>query len=120
MKHVLGTILIAGLLLHCSYDETPDSQPPETLINEELYIQMLAELQLYNAWVSMSDTLYKPDSLQSAVYQKFDVSPEVFKESHRYYSSDFKAQNVRIDSALKILDREKIRINKAQSVTHLE
>lgn len=111
----IGFILFL-LFAGCESDYRPEIKPPADLISEDVYLQMLTELQLYNAWVSLSDTLNNPDSLKLAIFTKYDVSEPQFSSSHRYYQSDFTAQNTRIDSVLKLLDAEKKRINQESTI----
>lgn len=77
------------------------NKPPENVIEEDVYIDMLAELQLLKSYSqSMTQDSAAVDSLEIEIYDKYGVSRERFQESHQYYNSQYEAQKKRIDEAI--------------------
>lgn len=87
------------LLSGCS-----NGQKPDDLIDEQTYIKLLAELQLTKSYrdILPADSLVA-DSLRSEVYEKYDITEERFKLSHRYYQSQNVEQQERIEQAIELL-----------------
>lgn len=106
------TLILAVLLLSTGCgDDQP--RPPENLIEEDRYIELLAELQMirsYQEFLPRDSTTV--DSLIGVVYDKYDISREQFIESHNYYRQDLEGQVERLDEAI-----ERIRMDQVQEDT---
>ena len=111
MKQLTFILLLAFIVASCR----TQNKPPENLINEDTYINLMIELQLLRTYQSNSrnDSTHI-DSLMQAVFEKYEVTPAQFNKSHRYYQNHLERQTVRIDSAIERLRKDRIR--KADSV----
>ena len=104
--------LLAVVLLYVGCTDN-ESQPPENIIEEDRYIDLLAEFQMIRSY---QETLPKDsvivDSLTRVVYEKYDISRDQFIESHNYYRQNFEEQIERLDEAI-----ERIRMDQIQQDT---
>ncbi len=98
--------LLASFLFSCD----SKNEPPENLIGEDKYINLLIELQLLKTYQARSraDSALI-DSLLNEVFNKYDVTSIQFKKSHRYYQSNIEKQSERIDLAIDRLRKDRIR-----------
>ena len=106
-----STLLLLGItcltLTYCK--ENGVIPKPKHLVNEEVYLKILVELQLLDAWVyAVEDS--EPDSLKKVIFEYYNVIEEHFRRSHIYYQSNVDEHIIRIDSALKALEKEKIKL----------
>ncbi len=86
------------------------NEPPENLMGEETYINMMVELQLLRTYQAQSDIdSTTVDSLMQAIFEKYDANSAQFKKSHRYYQNNLNKQAARIDSAIERLRKDRIR-----------
>ncbi|HET6528857.1 MAG TPA: DUF4296 domain-containing protein [Balneolaceae bacterium] len=106
--------LIILLLLSFGCKQTPEK--PERLIPEKKYINLLVELQLVR---SFSETTSKDslstDSLMQEVFNKYDISRQVFEQSHKYYEKFPKQQKERINRAIELLKLDQVRNDTTQT-----
>lgn len=106
---VVTTLLMVSFwIAGCNEENTPPN-----LIEEETYINLLVEMQLvksYRETISTDSTTI--DSLQNEIFNKYDITPEQFRQSHRYYQNRFSKQKERIDKAI-----EQLRMDQVQSDT---
>lgn len=79
---------------------------PKNLIDEETYITLMVELQLLDAWVFTSEEISNPDSMKQELFGYYNTTQELFEKSNAYYQSKPEEHVSRIDSALKILEKE--------------
>ncbi len=103
-RTLLALFLSAGLLLSCSGSESP----PDNLIEEETYIDLLVELQLLETYRSGVPDSVAADTLRAAIFRKHGVQPEAFRRSHRYYRQNLEEQKERIDEAIERLRRDQV------------
>lgn len=90
-----------------------EPQPPENLIKEDRYIDLLAEFQMIRSYQeTLPQDSVVVDSLTRVVYKKYGISREQFIESHNYYRQDFEQQIERLDEAI-----ERIRMDQIQQDT---
>ncbi|NGP77078.1 DUF4296 domain-containing protein [Balneolaceae bacterium YR4-1] len=84
---------------------------PSAVIGEEKYIDLMVELQLFRSYIrtvpSDSATI---DSLQTEIFNKYNVTREEFRKSHQYYQQQYVQQKERIDRAI-----EQLRMDQVQS-----
>lgn len=97
-------LLITLLLLIAGCEEESIFPRPADLLAEDDYITIFIELQLFDAFIQSADSTGKVDSLKTELFSYYQISEERFLNSHRYYQSDMDAQNVRIDSAVAIIN----------------
>lgn len=81
------------ILVSCSSEN-----PPEDVIDEELYETMFTEFVILNQINTHLITDQERDSLRNEVYVHYDVPKEKFRLSHEYYQNKPEIQSVRIDS----------------------
>ena len=87
---------------------------PDNLIDEETYVKLMVEIQLLDAWVFTSDKISNPDSIKQELFRYYNTTEESFYLSNAYYQSKPEDHVARIDSALKILEREQ-QLNQSSS-----
>jgi len=98
-------IIMAGLL-GCE-----ENGPPPDTIDEETYVNLLVELQLFRAYLESTPVdSTKLDSLRREIFAKYNVSAESCRESHDYYQEQYIEQKERINKAM-----EKLRMDQVQS-----
>ena len=113
-RPVLFIFLLAALLWAGACET--QQQAPENLIEENAYIDMLAELQLVKSYrQSIAQDSVSADSLERMVYEKYGVSEERFRESHQYYSSQYEKQKERVDEAIERLRMDLVKSDTASS-----
>lgn len=84
-------------------------QKPDNLIEEEKYTDLLVELQLIRSYSENAATDSTTiDSLTSLVFQKYEVTNESFRESHRYYQQFPEEQKIRTDKAIERLKMDNV------------
>lgn len=110
MRAYYFALIITSLLLFSGCEEEYMSEP-ENLIPEDNYIDLLVELQLFDALIYTSDSLSYTDSLKIELFKYYDTTEEDFFLSHRYYQSKIPEHKVRLDSVLKFIDEQKLLIN---------
>ncbi len=79
---------------------------PKNLIPEDTYISLVVEIQLLDALSYTSEDSTFVDSIQKELFKHYEFSEDDFRESNAYYQSKIEDHIVRIDSALKAIERE--------------
>lgn len=103
---VISLLLILTLTAGCMEKDNPPN-----LIEEDTYINMLAELQLVKSYrQDFAADSSKVDSLTNLIYKKYNVTEEQFRESHNFYQEDPLEQKKRVDMAI-----ERLRMDEVQS-----
>ena len=98
-------LLIAGLtILNCVGPE--DTPPPNNLIDERNYIDLLVEMQHITTYRDAQPDSVNADSLKALVYQKFNITEEQFLASHDYYQKQVEKQLNRVNEAIRQLENE--------------
>lgn len=102
------------LLPACSSEK----KPPENLIKEDIYIDLLIELQLLSSYQKIipADSV-DIDSLTTVVFEKYSVSEKQFRNSHEYYQLQIKEQKQRIIKAIDRLKMEQVTEEKRDTLT---
>lgn len=79
---------------------------PKDLIPEDLYLDLLIELEMaHSFFVSVDDSIMVKELILS-IFEHYDISPERFERSHLWYDSDIDAQILRYRKALDRLNEE--------------
>lgn len=107
-RKILAAIFI---LIGFWFSGCNQNSSPSAVIGEEKYIDLMVELQLFRSYIrtvpSDSATL---DSLQTEIFNKYNVTREEFSKSHQYYQQQYVQQKERIDKAI-----EQLRMDQVQS-----
>lgn len=102
-----GIALLVILLLLSSCQEDIRTPPPENLLDEQTYIDLLIEFQLidayYNRFRSAQDTLPDMATMRNDVLDRYDTNWSQFKRSHDYYKTQPGEQLNRIDKTIEEL-----------------
>ncbi|MFU8812818.1 MAG: DUF4296 domain-containing protein [Balneolaceae bacterium] len=101
---LLLPIFFAGLLLAGC-----DSKPAE-LLEEEVYIDVFAELLIVQQLNPQQLESASRDSFEVKVFDKFNVSEESFRISHDYYQRDAEGQLLRIERIQQQIETERQRL----------
>lgn len=95
------------LLFLTSCQEDKDNPPPENLLDEQTYIDLLIEFQLidayYNRYGARKDTLSDFTVMRDSVLDRYDTNWKQFKKSHDYYKNQPGKQLNRVDKAIEKL-----------------
>ncbi|HEX6982388.1 MAG TPA: DUF4296 domain-containing protein [Balneolaceae bacterium] len=108
-------LIILLLLSLNSCKQTPEE--PDRLISEKKYINLLVELQLVRSFseVAAKDSL-SADSLVQEVFHKYEISRQVFEQSHKYYEKFPEQQKERINRAIELLKLDQLRNDTTQTI----
>ncbi len=79
---------------------------PADLIDEDLYIDLLVEAHLLSVIHQIYDEPEIHEKARRLVLGNYNISPEQFDRSHRYYSRDVEAQQERLKEARRRLEEE--------------
>ncbi|MDZ7771974.1 MAG: DUF4296 domain-containing protein [Balneolaceae bacterium] len=115
MRHALAAglgLLLMAALPACSQTGTPGSTenpvPPDSLLAEETYVDLLVELQLLRSYTRTQPDSVDTDSLQRAIFRRYGVDADRFRRSHDFYQKDLEAQKQRIDRAIEELRMDQV------------
>lgn len=96
---------MSGFVFACSSEE----QPPQDLIDENIYIDLMAEMQMVK---SLQETVAPDsnftDSLVPRIMNKYNVTESQFKKSHVYYRNQTEQQEQRINEAIERLRMDRV------------
>ncbi|WP_018127840.1 hypothetical protein [Balneola vulgaris] len=112
---LIGLFILTALQLSCV--EEYKVEAPADLMSEDLYLDIFLELELLKVYYDPSLPPQKPDSLLNAIWDKYDISKEEFLTSHQFYQSQVAAQQVRVDSVIKRIDRLMVLFENVQDST---
>jgi hypothetical protein len=102
---LLFSLLIFFSLIGCEKSE------PEYLIEEDTYILMFAELAIIDQYDPNLLKNRTKEEVREMVYQKYNVSKEDFRRSHKYYEENIDAQLKRLGKVNLILKEERDEVN---------
>ncbi|MDG5765938.1 DUF4296 domain-containing protein [Balneolales bacterium ANBcel1] len=100
--------LLLVLMLLFSGCESP---PPDDLISEDEYINILAEMHLLAAIKNLDGDDKRYRKGQQAVLAHYAITPEQLERSHDFYYRDVDAQQRRFVKARERLNRANIELN---------
>lgn len=107
IKHLLLVpVLIASFFILGGGCDRSTPEPPENLITEDVYIDLVVEMQLIRVWHNTKGDSVNVDSLKQAVFLKYEVSEDQFISSHTFYEQQIKAQKQRLSKAIERLEAE--------------
>lgn len=96
---LISTIVLSG----CNFE----SEKPEGLIEEPVYIDLLTEVFLVQSIAALQDSSEKEDSLYTALFNRYEISRDQFDRSHEYYQRQGEAQVARTDTIRERLRSER-------------
>ncbi|MEX0772158.1 MAG: DUF4296 domain-containing protein [Balneolales bacterium] len=108
MVRIIKNFLIPALLvtfIACSTNDKPDD-----IVQEDIYINLLAELHILRAIEqSYPDSTLRDDGMDN-ILKEYNIGIETFEESHAYYLQDVDAQRERLNEANRRMKEELDRI----------
>ena len=105
-----GLLLVLIFLGGCQSEERPPG-----LIEENVYIDLLVELQLLKSYRrTIPADSSKIDSLKNSIYARYQVTEEQFRMSHNFYQEDPEAQKRRVDMAIEQLRMDQVESDSAK------
>lgn len=90
----------ASLLFSCGDDK------PDDLIPEDIYLDLLVELEMAHSFFISSEDSMKVKELVAAVFEHYGITPDRFERSHLWYDADIDEQILRYRRALDRLNEE--------------
>lgn len=109
----VATIVTAALLLFTGCQDSSSSRP-EDLIEEPLYLDVLADLFFHERMINMRNAGHLSDSLKSRLFEYYEVTPGQFERSHDFYQRQTSRQLERIDRIEKIMQSERDTLEQLQ------
>jgi hypothetical protein len=110
MKRItpLLTFLVILVFSGCSGQGSPEK--PDDLIPEDQYIDLLIEMQHIQSYRNAEPDSVNADSLKEVVFNSYNVTDSQFLATHKYYQLQPDLHLRQIDSVLKKLDNQELRI----------
>lgn len=109
--HSIICLLFALLMVLVSGCVGPEAPPkPENLIEEDVYIDLVVEMQHITTYRNALPDIISADSLKSIVFQKYEITEEQFIASHKYYQHQVESHISRIERAIERIESEKLLI----------
>lgn len=93
-------IIISG----CGNNNHPD--PPDDLIPEQKYIQLLAEMEVIKVYLEMEIDTTSAGEKMEYVFEQYGVTQDQFLRSNAYYEQHILEQQGRIEEASEWLSDE--------------
>lgn len=101
---LLTCALIAGIAACSDY---ATEAPPENLLKEDTYINLLIELQLLKSYQeSIPPDSTDIDSLKNEIFDRYGATEQQFRISHDYYQIQVEEQRQRVIRAIDSLRME--------------
>lgn len=97
-----------------------DEPVPPDLIPEETYKRMFIEFTIINQYDQLLLQGRSREELRDMVYEQYGVTPEEFRNSHRYYESNIDRQLKRIDEINLMMRAERDTLMEAEKQYHYE
>jgi hypothetical protein len=91
-----------------------DSEKPEDLIREPVYIDLLTEVFLVQSVAELRGIEDKKDSLYTVIFDHYNVTRDQFDRSHAYYQRQGEIQVARSDSVRDMLRKEREALMRAR------
>jgi hypothetical protein len=93
---------------------------PADLIPEETYKRMFVEFTIINQFDELLLQGRSRDELRGMIYEYYGVTPEEFRNSHRYYESNIERQLKRIDEINLMMRAERDTLMEAEKQYHYD
>jgi len=103
MRAFLILIVLCSTLVFLS---SCNNDRPDDLIPEDLYLDLLIELEMAHSFFVNSEDSLKVKEMISGVFEHYGITPDRFERSHAWYDSDIDAQILRYRRALDRLNEE--------------
>jgi len=110
-KFLLSVICLFLVAVQCN--SLPE--PPDELIPEETYLDLLTELTLTRNLISSRTAIHVEDSLRQELFHHYQVSREEFELSHAWYQRQPELQLARLDTINSRLRALRSQINEGQT-----
>lgn len=108
------SLMIVVLLFWSGCSDAPEK--PQPLVAEDTYTTLLVELQLVRSYAETGQIdSVGADSLRQQIFDKYEISPSSFWNSHDYYQHFPREQKKRIEKAI-----EKLRMDRVADTSHTE
>ncbi|TVQ00819.1 MAG: DUF4296 domain-containing protein [Balneolaceae bacterium] len=95
-----------------------DEPVPPDLLPEETYKRMFVEFTIINQYDELLLQGRSREELRDKVYEHYGVTPEEFRNSHRYYESNIERQLKRIDEINLMMRAERDTLIEAEKRYH--
>lgn len=105
----IGCLCLSVMFAACGRPASP--QKPANLIDEDVYVSLMAEIQLIKTHFNAERDSVNVDSLKQLVYNKYGVSDEQYIASNTFYQQQVENQLVRVQRAIELLKAESERID---------
>lgn len=105
--------LLFSLFLLFTFSGCEENEP-NFLIEEDTYILMFAELAIIDQYDPNLLKNETKEDIRNLVYQKYGVSKQDFRQSHKYYEEDIDAQLDRLEKVNLILREERDAIDQLE------
>ncbi|MEX2602474.1 MAG: DUF4296 domain-containing protein [Balneolaceae bacterium] len=106
------TILSILLLIVVGCNSEP--APPEKMISEPEYQDLLVEVFMVQYMVELDELEEKRDSMMNALFDRYNLTSEEFSMIHQYYQRDPARQLERIDVIREKLANEREALQEAR------
>ena len=110
-KRLLAILILLPFAVQC----TTDDEPPENVIDEETYIDLLVELNLTRNLIRIRGDFHSEDSLRQEVFSHYGIDRSRFEKSHAWYEQQPHRQIARMDTVADRLRELRAKINEAQN-----
>ncbi len=106
---LLAVLLLFLPLLGCRNDPIP----PDNLLAEDLYTELLLETFMASYLIEMEDLQEKSDSVYNSLYDSYGVTKARFDSSHTWYNRHPQSQIERVEEIRERLADEIRELNQA-------
>ncbi len=99
------------LLMLAACNRATGPHKPPNLIAEDVYVNLMAEMQLIKTHFNAERDSVNVDSLKQLVYAKYGVNDEQYLATNTYYQQQVESQLVRVQRAIDLLKKESERVD---------
>lgn len=97
-------VLYAAVVLLGGWACDSQHSPPENLIGEETYIDLIVEFQLLRSYQqSLPADSNVTDSLTDVIFEKYKISKDQYLRSQEYYQQDIEKHKNQLEKAIERL-----------------
>lgn len=69
-----------------------EEKAPKELLEEDTYIQLMAEMQLSRAYLQVTKDTTAHVAIRKEILDKYQVNDKIFEQSHLWYEQNFEEQ----------------------------